>query len=87
MVLSALTCEEIRDPTNMSKLRLCVDDEALGLPLDIDCFPDWSEERVYEPLVFVLSRVVKKPFAKKEAFREGQVAISGQGDVVLKSTS
>ena len=34
MILSALICEEILDPTNMSDSRLCVEDEASGLPLD-----------------------------------------------------
>ena len=54
MILSALTFEEILDPTNMSHWRLCVEDEAFSLPLDIDRFPNRCEESIYGPLVFVL---------------------------------
>ena len=47
MNLSALTFEEIPDSPNMSSRQVCVEDEALGLPLDIDR-PYWRE-----PLVFI----------------------------------
>ena len=46
-------------------------------------------ERVYEHFVFVRRWFIRKskPFAKKEPFRKGQVAISWQGCVVLKFTA
>ena len=44
-------------------------------------------ERVYEHFVFVRFIRKNKPFAKKEPFRNGQVAISWQGCLLLKFTS
>ena len=85
-ILSAFTCEEILDPTSMSNWQLCVEDEASGLLLDIDRVPDWREEHICKPLVFVLLWFLKKAFCQERIFQEGLVPISGRDDVVMKST-